>query len=56
MIKYNHPLHKVFRIFESFSNMNKYGNRIPHALKHSSYIFRLQTVVCPLQTHDIDLP
>ena len=27
MIKYNHPLHRVFRIFESFSIVNKYGNK-----------------------------
>ena len=27
MIKYNHPLQRVFRIFESFGNMNKYGNK-----------------------------
>ena len=51
MIKYNHPLHKVFRIFESFSNMNKYGNRIPHALTRAFFI-HFQITDCSLSTTD----
>ena len=35
MIKYNHPLHRVFRIFESFGNKNKYGNKYNNKVENS---------------------